>query len=83
MGKGRCSFDTITRKNLKFYQLLSYLVVKIEVLHRTYFETFLLSDDQTRVKLRRGSGDYINANFVNVRKKLLFVKAVLSFCMYF
>ena len=49
------------------------------MLHRTYFETFLLSDDQTRVKLRRGSGDYINANFVNVREKQFFIKAVLLF----
>ena len=35
----------------------------------TCFEMILLSDDLTRVKLRGSNGDYINANFVNVRKR--------------
>ena len=47
-------------------------------LRSTYFEIILLSDDLTRVKLRGSNGDYINANFVNVRKKHFLVEVVLS-----
>jgi len=47
------------------------------VLYGTYVETILFSDDQTRVKLRAGKGDYINANFVNVRRQHFFYFMVI------
>ena len=39
-------------------------VIEVCTLTRLVFNMF--SDDQTRVTLRGGNGDYINANYVNV-----------------